>query len=267
MMKNKIFAFLFTLLLCMTTIIPVFADNGMSRLVDDADLLTGREESSLKSKLDDISEKHQMDVVIVTVNSLDGKSPRDYADDYYEHKGYGYGAQKDGILFLVSMENRDWYITTAGYGITAITDAGLDYISNKFFPDLSDGNYADAFETYAELCDDFIEQAKTGEPYDVGNLPKKTFNAVKMLIISLIMGLIVAFVVTGVMKGQLKTVRHQTGAGSYVKNGSLKVTESRDFFLYKHVDRRAKPKNNGSGGSSTHRSSSGRSHGGGGGKF
>lgn len=266
-MKNKIFTFLFTLLLCMTTIMPVFADNGPSRLIDDADLLTSREEASLQSKLDNISEKHQMDVVVVTVNSLEGKSPRDYADDFYDYNGYGYGEEKDGVLLLVSMENRDWYITTTGYGITAITDAGLDYISDEFLTDLSDGNYADAFETYAELCDDFIEQARTGEPYDVGNLPKGSFNIVKMLIISLVIGLVVAFVVTGVMRGQLKTVRRQAGAESYMKNGSLKVTENRDFFLYRHVDRKAKPKNNGSGGSSTHRSSSGRSHGGGGGRF
>ncbi len=52
-----------------------------------------------------------------------------------------------------------------------------------------------------------------------------------------------------------------------MKDGSLKITESRDLFLYNSVSRTEKPKNNSSGGSSTHTSSSGSTHGGGGGKF
>ena len=30
-----------------------------------------------------------MDAVIVTSNDLKGKTPRDYADDYYDYNGYG----------------------------------------------------------------------------------------------------------------------------------------------------------------------------------
>ena len=69
------------------------------------------------------------------------------------------------------------------------------------------------------------------------------------------------------LKGKLKTVRRQAEAAEYVKTGSMKVTQSRDLFLYKHIDRHAKPKESTSGGSRTHTSSSGRTHGGGGGKF
>ena len=44
------------------------------RLVDDAGLLTEEEASSLLGKLDSISEKQECDVVVVTVDSLDGKT-------------------------------------------------------------------------------------------------------------------------------------------------------------------------------------------------
>lgn len=80
-------------------------------------------------------------------------------------------------------------------------------------------------------------------------------------------GLVVALIIIGRMKGKLKTVRRQAEAAEYVKTGSMKVTQSRDLFLYKHIDRHAKPKESTSGGSRTHTSSSGRTHGGGGGKF
>ena len=242
------------------------------RVVDMAELLSDSDKTALLSKLDEISERQKLDIVVLTVNTLDGKTPRDYADDFYDYNGYGFGENKDGILLLVSMEDRDWWISTTGYGITALTDAGIEYISKKFLSDLSDGDYAQAFTTYAELCDQFITQAKTGEPYDTGNLPKEPFNVAWNILVAFVIGLVVAFVVTNIMKKQLKTVQLKSEANNYVKSNSMIVTENRDLFLYNQVSRRARPKetdnrSGSSGGSSTHTSSSGSSHGGGGGKF
>ncbi|MGN0171843.1 MAG: TPM domain-containing protein, partial [Acutalibacteraceae bacterium] len=92
-------------------------------------------------------------------------------DDFYDYNGYGFGANKDGILLLISREDWDCWMTTAGYGITAITDAGREYISGRVLSELNDGEYADACTTYAELRDEFITQAKTGQPYDIDHLP------------------------------------------------------------------------------------------------
>lgn len=168
-MTKKILSLLFVLLFCLTAAIPAFAAGDLLRLVDNADLLSAGEESALLAKLNEISERQQADIVVVTVDTLDGKTPMDYADDFYDYNGYGFGADKDGVLLLVSMEDRDWWMTTTGYGITAITDAGIEYISEKFLSYLSDGDYADAFTTYAELCDEFFTQAKSGRPYDIGH--------------------------------------------------------------------------------------------------
>lgn len=86
--------------------------------------------------------------------------------------------------------------------------------------------------------------------------------------VSVIIGFIIALIAVGVMKSKLKTVRFKTTANSYLKKGSLNITDSSDLFLYRTVNRTAKPKDNeGSGGSSTHTSSSGATHGGGSGKF
>ena len=240
----------------------------LTRVVDMADLLNNSEEADLLSMLDEISNRQELDVVVVTVNTLDGKTPMDYADDFYDYNGYGFGENRDGVLLLVSMEDRDWWISTSGYGIFAFTDAGIEYISEKFLSDLSNDDYSEAFTKYAKLCDEFITQAKTGEHYDTNNLPKESFDVFTSLLISLVVGILVSLIVTGKMKGKLKTVRMQPAAEEYVRNGSMLVTESSDLFLYSHVDRRVKSKDDDSdGGSSTHTSSSGSSHGGGGGKF
>lgn len=267
-MKKRILLLLSALLLFITIVIPAFATGDLPRLVDNADLVTDSEESALISKLDEISERQQVDIVIVTADSLDGKTPMEYADDFYDYNGYGFGESKDGVLFLVSMEDRDWYISTTGYGITAFTDNGIEYIGKQLKSHLSDGEYAEAFTKYAELCDEFITKAKTGEPYDSHNLPKEPFNIVWNLLVAFVVGLIIAVIVTNTMKGKLKTVRMQYAANGYVKANSMNITESRDLFLYTQVTRVEKPKETSSSDdSSTHTSSSGETHGGGGGKF
>lgn len=231
------------------------------RLADEAQLLSSEEAAQLKAMLDEISDRQGVDVVVVTVDSTDGASPMEYADDYFDYNDYG----TDGILLLVSMEDRDWWVSTTGYGITAITDAGLEYISDRFVSYLSDEDYPTAFETFAQLCDQFITQAKTGEPYDSHNLPKEPFAFLLTLVICLGIGFVVALIVTGSMKKKLKTVVAQVKADDYVRQGSMQLTNSRDLFLYSHVDRKERAQS--TSGSSTHTSSSGTSHGGGGGKF
>lgn len=277
-MKKKFYIALLTLLLAVVSICPVFAAKAAApRLTDQADLLSDDEETELLHKLDEISERQQSDIVVVTRKSLKGKSAMEYADDYYDNNGYGFGDGKDGILFLISMEERDWHISTKGFGITAVTDAGLEYMSEQFIDDLKEGEYAAAFTKFAELCDDYLTQAHTGTPYDIDHLPREPFAFVGMLILTLGIGFLISLIATGIMRRKLKSVYSQSAADSYVKKGSLKLTKESELFLYRHIDRTEKPKENDSsdnasrvsysGGSSTHTSSSGATHGGGGGKF
>ncbi len=267
-MKKRMTAFLWIVVLCLSFGIAAFAKEEPARLVDMANILSKSEESRVLAALDEISRRQQLDIVVVTADTLDGKTPMEYADDFYDENAYGFGEERDGVLLLVSMEDRDWWISTTGYGITVFTDAGIDYISEQFLSDLSDGNYAQAFICFADLCDKFITQAKTDRPYDIGNFPKKPFSLAMNVCIALVVGFIFAIVVVSVMAGNMKSVRFQRGASDYVKKGSMNITQSREMFLYMHMNRQEKPKSSSSGGgSTTHTSSSGTTHGGRGGKF
>ena len=267
-MKNKITVILLSVILCLCMALPVFAAGAADeRVIDGAGLLSDSQKAALNDKIAEIRERQKMDIVIMTIKSLDGSTSRDYADDAFDYNGYGYGANRDGLLLLISMDDRAWYISTHGYGITAFTDAGIQYIGDKIKGDLADKNYAEAFDTFAELCDKFITQAREGNPYDVSNMPKEPLSLM-LIPISIVIGLILALITVGKMKSKLKTVRFQAAAGSYMKDNSLNITQSRDLFLYNIVSRTEKPKSNSSsGGSSSHTSSSGSTHGGGGGSF
>lgn len=266
-MKRRLVLILLAVMICSWLSCPVSAAGRNTRLVDQAELLDASEQADILNELNAVSQKHQVDLVIVTTDMISPKSPQQYADDFFDYNGYGYGSERDGVLLLISMEDSDWWISTSGYGITALTDAGIEYIGEQITPDLSIGDYAYAFQRYIELCDEFIAAARNGRPYDTQNLPKEPFDIVLTILFSVVIGFTVAFIATAVMKGQLKSIRSQRGAVNYVKAGSLNVSEVQDMFLYRDVTRRSKPQSSSGGGSSTHRSSSGRSHGGGGGKF
>lgn len=271
-MKKKLTLLILPFLLCLAMGMSVpasqtedFADQ-YERVLDMAGLLTDNEVQELIRQLDEISIRQSMDVVVVTTDDLEGYGVADYADDLYDQCEFGYGSTRDGLLLLISMEDRDWYISTCGEGIRVFTDAGIQYIGDQILSELSQGNYAAAFQRYGELCDDFITQARDEQPYDSNHLPREPLSLI-WIPASIGIGLVLALIIVGVMIGKLKTVRAQATADSYVKQGSLSMKESRDRFLYHTVTKTAKPKENSSSGSSTHTSSSGTTHGGGGGKF
>lgn len=229
------------------------------RVVDDADLLSDYEEENLKKQLDSISENLDFDVVVITANTLDGKNIRDYADDYFDYNGYGMGNDRDGVLLAICMDTREWWISTSGLGIDAISNSEIDYIEEQFIEDLSYADYYNGFVKYAELCEQFVQS------YYKGDMPKDYSDIIIIFFVSLVFGFIVSLIVVTSMKGQLKTVHYRSGR-AYIKPNSMVITRRRDQYLYSNVIRRKIPRQN-SGGGYAHHSSSGRSHGGGGGRF
>ena len=274
---HSLFAALAALVLAAALAVPAFAVEGgfadlYYRMFDDAEVLTEDEDNELEDALEELSLRQSFDVTIATIESMESvgaDSMEQFADDLYDYCQYGYGPDMDGVLLLVSVGDRKWHISTCGYGITAFTDAGIQYLGEQMTPDMADGDYAAAFRTFIQWTDAYVTAAREGHPYDVDNMPKEPFSIV-YLGVALVIGLITALIVTGVMKSRLKSVAPQRDATSYVRQGSMKLTNQRDLFLYRDVHRTERPKESSSsdsGGSSTHTSSSGTTHGGGGGSF
>lgn len=238
------------------------------RMVDMADVLSSSEETALRTKMNELSARDGIDVSIVTVTDLAGKSLEDYANDFYDYNMYGTDDICSGIILVVHIEEDKSYssgnswISTTGDGITALNEDGIQFIGKQITPELKKGEYNAAFTEYASWIDDFVNQYRTKGAYTSSTMPKGDFEFGKNILIALGIGIVVAVIVTMSMKKKLKTVAMKASASDYMKDGSLNITASNDVFLYSSVDKRAKPKDNGDSGSSS--GSSGRSHGGGG---
>ena len=145
-------AALAALVLLLALAAPAFAaENGFAdlyyRVNDSAEVLTEDEDGELEASLEELSVRQSFDVIIATIDSLESEgctSMEEYADDLYDYCQFGYGENRDGVLLLVSIGDRKWHISTCGYGITAFTDAGIQYLGEQMTPDMADGDYAAA---------------------------------------------------------------------------------------------------------------------------
>lgn len=289
-MKRTLFALFLALTLVFSLALTVAAETP-DLVVDQVDLLTDPEEQALTEKAAALQTQYGMDVVIVTNQSLGSKTPEEYADDYFDYNGYG----TDGVLFLLSMEYRDWYISTAGDGIYALTDYGVQQLGETALPYLGDGDYYKAFDAFLDALVPYFERFEAGNPidgradesedfyigtqeevvhYEDRNVPSLGKRLLRSLPSSLLLGFVAAFVSILVMRSGMNTKRKQAAAGVYMDEKSYNLIRRRDTFLYSNTTKTRIQQNSSSGGSShrsggssTHRSSSGRSHGGGGGKF
>lgn len=160
-MKRTLSALFLALILLLSMALTVSAA-ATELVVDQIDLLTDQQEEALAAKAEALQQNYDMDVVIVVNQSLGSKTPEQYADDYFDYNGYG----PDGVLFLLSMEERDWYISTAGDGIYALTDYGIQKLGEQFLPYLKAGDYYGAFDVFLDALVPYFNQLESGTPID-----------------------------------------------------------------------------------------------------
>ena len=276
-MTKKMTVLLVCMLLLSALVLPVSAQMG-SYVTDQAGLLLPEEIASLEEKASALSADYGIDAVILTVDSLDGQRAQNYADDYYDNHGY----RDDGVLFLLTMAEREWYISTSGSMIYTLTDYGIQQVGENVVACFAEGYwytglyqfldqlsyYLDAYESgapidgYADYSGDYYH----GDQEEVVYYEKETY---PNFFYSLLAGLAAAGISLGVMRSSMNTKRSQRNAGAYLEEGTWNLYQHRDLFLYSNVTkpRRQQSSSGGGGGSSVHRSSGGRRHGGGGGKF
>lgn len=238
-MKKKLFSVVLVLLMLLTMAVSVSAATD-EFVYDEAGLLSRSEESELSAKLERISDTYDAQIVVVTVSELN-YGDVDYFPDYlYDTMDFGYGSNRDGFLLVVCMDPREYRMLGCGYASEAMDDDVIADIGDAIVDDLSDGDYEEAFDEFADQCEYYLDGYINGFPFNFG----------MNLIIALVIGIAAGVITASVLKGQLKTVRAQNRAHDYVKSGSMRLNVQRDIFLYRNVTRTKKASSSSSGGSS-----------------
>lgn len=242
-------AFFAAVVLAACLAFPALADAPLVR--DEYGLFDADTLAQLEASAEDASAGHDCDVYFLTVDSIGGDDQRAYAKNYYIENDLGSGSGRSGILFMIALGSRKYVTITYGGGVTAFTDYRIEQLEDEVVPMLSDGDYADAAQTYIDLCADTLDfYAENDEPLDYDNDPDSGLGIIGVLIVVGI-PLAIAAVVCSILYSQMKTAQLKTEANDYIGAG-LKLRVETDH--YTHTDRVEvydPPQESDSGGSST----------------
>ncbi|MDO5546732.1 MAG: TPM domain-containing protein [Eubacteriales bacterium] len=208
------------------------ADDPEYCVYDVAELLTDDEYWTLEDYAQEISEVQQCAVYFVTVEDY-----RDYGDgDIYNvarqiflANEFGMGEDGDGVMLILSMDDRDYCLLAHGFGDTALTDYGKDYISGEFLDNFADNDWYGGCLDYLARTDELLAQARAGNIYDRGNW----ITSGALWLWSLVLGAAIAAIVCLIQRAAMKKkVRLQTGALGYLEGGSVNITRRRDVYTH-----------------------------------
>ncbi|MBE6893204.1 MAG: hypothetical protein E7482_04245 [Ruminococcaceae bacterium] len=256
MMTKRIISILFAIILVLGMSTAVFAAaedvEFDTMVVDIPDILTDEEEREFDNRAWEMTQKYGCAVYIMITDTLEGYEAWEYNEILYSQLGLGYGSEKSAIVLLLSMNERQYDIMAHGYGNTAFTDYGKDVMAERFLDDFAVDDWYWGLNDYLNTCDEFLEMAANGEPFDVGSEGDSFGANLFGVLIATIVSCVIALVVCLIFKAQMKTARLATEAHDYQKE--LNLINHYDRFSHRDIRRVYNPpqdNDNNSGGGTT----------------
>ena len=261
------------LLLALLCQLSVLAAQG--QVFDQAGLFESSQNADLRERTDLLREQYNMNMVVVTTDDAQGKDAQDYGDDFYMDNGFYGNEEKGGAQFLIDMDNRKVWISTAGDMQYYLTDARVEDVIDAGYGEIKAGNYYQAVCRMLERTAQWIEE---GIPADQYTYNEETGEIVRYRSITPMEAGIAAAIALAAAAAVCFGVagRYQLKWGTYKypyqEKCSLKLTRKNDRFTNQIVTTRHIPKSpppssgggGGGGGTTVHTSSGGGSFGGGG---
>ncbi len=245
-MKRKLTALLLALL-AVTLTVPALAAG--SWITDNAGLLTAGETAALDRQAQQLADADAVGVYILTVD--------DYADygftdvqtasyTLYHNNTLGVGDGRDGILLLLSRDNREYAVFVYGSKAEPIfTDAALQRLEDDFLDDFRHDDWYDGFCDYIDGCAVLLSgdvSYSDGDDSSYNGYDNATGFSWELLlrnfVIALVIACIIALIICLILKAKMRSVRRQTEARAYVTPAGLHLTQRDDVYTHTTTTRR-----------------------------
>lgn len=208
-------------------------------IVDDAALLSQQDYDELNALANEYGAKRETDIVIYTSKNAANTEVMELTEDFYDQQAPGYDKPHgNAVILTLDMKNRQVYLAGFYKAKQYLDDGRLDKIRNKLTPDLTNGDYAGAFQTYITTAYKYMGVRPGANPDNI------LFN----IWVQCVVALIVAGLIVGVMvfrSGGRVTVNAKT----YEEAGTSKIVGEHDQYLRTTITKQKieKKTNNGGG--------------------
>lgn len=215
---------------------------------DNSRTLSKNEIQSLNNKIKTVEQKHNIKIGIEFLKSIGNANISNAAQELLR-KHYS-GGQNGGIIFLVVMDSRSWYVATDSIMDNFVNESE---IGNALLPSLKDGDYFGACESYIDAVDRFLTYYNTsgtdyepsgvnyeqnGDDYDDDS--SSLFNPI-LAMIAVVCGIFFGVVVRSFLISSMSNVHHESRATDYLKRETVQFTKNKDTYLFTNVERKPKP--------------------------
>jgi uncharacterized protein len=183
--KSKLTKLLFILLLCAwpalaLAVTPPLPAHPSQYVVDLAGVLDAQTQVRLNGLLHDLEAKTTAQVVVLTINSLDGQPIEEFSHHTAVQWGIGQKGKDNGVLLTVAVKDHKYRIEV-GYGLEgALPDSLVGSLGRQYLvPNFRRGDYAGGITaTINEIAKiisggKVVGQAVTGKPQYYGETASK----------------------------------------------------------------------------------------------
>lgn len=215
------------------------ATSQINNITDVADLLTESEWETLERQARTLSEEYSFGVYAIAVEDYEDYAygdVQDAAEALYHGYDLGAGADRDGVLLLLSMYDRDYGLIANGtFGHYAFSKEGCEALTAFLLNDFSDADWYGGFSAYLTWCGNYLEAAENGTPFSVENPPMDAADRMSTILIRLavilLLPLIIAFIVILILGSKMRSVAAATRAKRYIK-GNLILAGQHDRYTH-----------------------------------
>ena len=210
-------------------------DADMNYIFDLSDQLSYEEWAELEARASDISQRHGCGVYAAFVDDFTeyGGGNDVYKTTYqlYHASELGMGADRDGIIILLSMDDRDYAMFVYGdHAEYAFDRYGQKELEDAFLGYFGDNDWYGGVSHYLDTCDEYLTRAEEGKPVRKNTLP--------MYLIVVAASCAIAGGFCLMLKWQMKTVHKKAEANEYVAAGGLNLTKQYDRYTHTTETRR-----------------------------
>lgn len=145
------------------------------RIVNDfTDLFTPQQNQALEQKLRHFNDTSSTQIAVVTVPSLNGYEPNDYAQRLAEKWGVGQKGKDNGLLVLVkpkSDREKGQVAIAVGYGLEGVIPDAIAsrIIRNEIIPEFQQNNYYSGVNKATDVLMKLASGEFTAEQYNKKN--------------------------------------------------------------------------------------------------
>ena len=256
---SRFAALIVSLIVCSTMLSGVFALNAFAKATivdidpnakselsfrhvsDDTGSIPAAQMNELEARAKSLSEEYKCDIGIVLVDKLaeydcDGTESgiRSFAEQLFKEGSFGYGSQKDAVIYAVSKGDRKYDVYVHGEGSMGeiITDDERDDIAEKLKDELSDVMDSKNYAKFGDVFDRFLDEVEKQLVMNANGVTTPMGTRIIWGVILSAIGILIAALILVSMRNKMKTIRKKQTAVDYVIPGSFNLNDQRDTYLY-----------------------------------